>query len=227
MNDLLDNPVYHALSSGDKHLGTGTSKVAAFDEEVSPFAGYEYGYTAAFRELFDFLPRRRHILIATPQDLSEYEGWLLLEKVDGIQMVHQELIPVKPVPVTLQKLEQEHVAEMLALAQLTRPGPFGTRTIEFGHYYGVFEDNKLVAMTGQRMHVQNFSEISAVCTHPAHLGKGYAAALVQQQLRLIYEQGSIPFLHVRADNTRAIDLYKRLGFVTRGPMKFYFMRKKA
>ena len=115
---------------------------------------------------------------------------------------------------------------MVALADLTRPGPFGTRTIEFGHYHGIFENGKLVAMTGQRLHVGNYTELSAVCTHPDHLGKGYAASLMTHQLNLILSHGQQPFLHVRADNTRAIALYERLGFKENRGMNFYFMKRK-
>ena len=81
-------------------------------------------------------------------------------------------------------------------------------------------------MTGQRLHPGNYSEISAVCTHPDFLCKGYAAMLIQQQLQLIGKSGRIPFLHVWDDNARAIHLYERLGFRKNGPMNFYFMKRK-
>lgn len=125
-----------------------------------------------------------------------------------------------PVP-----LDKQHTAEMVELAKLTKPGPFGLRTIEFGHYYGIFDQDKLVAMTGQRLHPQQYTEVSAVCTHPEHLGKGYASALVQHQVQLILQQGQVPFLHVRGDNNRAIALYERLGFRISRNMNFYFMRR--
>jgi predicted GNAT family acetyltransferase len=81
-------------------------------------------------------------------------------------------------------------------------------------------------MTGQRLHPQQYTEVSAVCTHPDHLGKGYASALVQHQVQLILQQGQIPFLHVREDNSRAIALYERLGFRISRNMNFYFMRRE-
>ena len=80
-------------------------------------------------------------------------------------------------------------------------------------------------MTGQRLHVQQYSEISAVCTHPDHIGKGYGATLVQHAVNLILDQDKIPYLHVREDNERAIKLYQRLGFNVRSGMNFYFMKK--
>ena len=82
-------------------------------------------------------------------------------------------------------------------------------------------------MTGQRLHLSNYTEISAVCTHPDYLGKGYAASLLLHQLAIIRRQGKIPFLHVRDDNARAIALYERLGFHCSGVMNFYFLRKKS
>jgi predicted GNAT family acetyltransferase len=82
-------------------------------------------------------------------------------------------------------------------------------------------------MTGQRMHAGNYTEISAVCTHPDYLGKGYAAALMKHQLNLILRQGQVPFLHVREDNTRAIALYERLNFKVNRAMNFYFMKRKS
>ncbi len=115
---------------------------------------------------------------------------------------------------------------MMQLTALTKPGPFGLRTIEFGNYFGIFENETLVAMAGQRLHVSNYTEISAVCTHPAYLGKGFAGALMQHQLNLICDQGQIPFLHVREDNLRAIALYERLGFAIQRPMNFYFLKRR-
>ena len=127
----------------------------------------------------------------------------------------------------LERLRQQHVPSMMALTKMTNPGPFYERTIEFGNYYGVFHEGQLAAMAGQRMHAGPYIEISAVCTHPDHHGKGYATALIEQLIKVIRAQEGIPFLHVRADNTRAIALYKALGFLTRHEMTINILRKKA
>lgn len=225
MEHLLYNPVYNALRSADAHLGTGSASVKYFDNEVSPFVGFPTGYMNGFEELHQLLPEGRKILYATPEPIHQPSGWEMMAAIAGLQFVFTgeilpALSPIVPVP-----LNCGNVAEMIDLARLTKPGPFSSRTIEFGHYHGIFEKGRLVAMTGQRLHPGDHAEISAVCTHPDHLGKGFAAALLAHQLHLIRSQGKKAFLHVRDDNGRAIEIYRRLGFEVSRPMHFYFMKK--
>ena len=108
---------------------------------------------------------------------------------------------------------------MVELAMLTKPGPFGTRTQDLGTYLGIRSEGKLVAMAGERLKVPGYTEISAVCTHPDHTGKGYAGILMTEVMGGIRDRGEISFLHVRCDNTRAIALYERLGFHAGGGMQ--------
>jgi ribosomal protein S18 acetylase RimI-like enzyme len=226
VKQLLDNPVYHSLLTGDHHLGQGTANVRYFYEEVSPFAGFDQGYASGFADLHHLLPAGRRILYASRNTISQPKGWTMQHGIQGLQFVFDTARSLSPPPFHPVPLEEQHVPQMMELAALTKPGPFGPQTIAFGHYHGVFANGKLVAMTGQRLHLPPYTEVSAVCTHPDHLGKGYAGALVQHQLGLILEQGQVPFLHVRADNERAIALYERLGFVASGPMNFYFLKRE-
>lgn len=226
MKKLLDNPVYQALLSGNRQLALGTQTVKYFPEAVSPFAGFEQDYEKGFGELYDLLPSGRKILYASPLQINQHKGWQLLHKVPGLQFVFDTGYKIKSPSLAPVPLQEEHIGQMMQLAGLTKPGPFGPRTIEFGKYYGFFENTQLVAMTGQRLHVHNFAEVSAVCTHPDHLGKGYASALVLQQIKMILDAGETPFLHVREDNLRAIEVYRRLGFKVSGPMNFYFLKRE-
>ena len=109
-------------------------------------------------------------------------------------------------------LGPEHAAEALELALLTNPGPFGPRTIELGDYFGCFEDGRLAAMAGERMHAGEYREVSGICTHPDFRGRGLARRLSLKLIRRQLQRNEIPFLHVMADNTAALRLYREMGF---------------
>jgi ribosomal protein S18 acetylase RimI-like enzyme len=223
VKDILDNPVFNALISGDKALSIGSEEVKYFDPQVSPFVGFNHQYEQGFEELYQLLPAGRKILYAKPTTISQPSGWQLLHEVKGLQFVYKGSASSHGDFAEVQHLNETHVPQMLELAKLTRPGPFESKTIRFGSYYGIFEKDQLVAMTGQRLHVGDYTEVSAVCTYPGFTGKGYAHTLMQHQLMIIMQNGQQPFLHVKDDNLRAISLYRRLGFTVSRDMNFYFM----
>ena len=67
-------------------------------------------------------------------------------------------------------------------------------------------------MAGERLKPVGYTEVSGVCTHPDHRGKGYAAGLMRHVAGRIFARGETPFLHAYATNTGAIGLYETLGF---------------
>jgi ribosomal protein S18 acetylase RimI-like enzyme len=111
------------------------------------------------------------------------------------------------------RLQAEHVAQMTALAALTKPGPFAQRPMEIGEWYGVLDGEKLVAMAGERAADGRYREISGVCTLPEYQGRGYARLLTERVIQSQRDRGLTPFLHVASANARARSLYERMGFV--------------
>jgi predicted GNAT family acetyltransferase len=109
-------------------------------------------------------------------------------------------------------LGTEHAAQALQLAQLTRPGPFGLRTIELGDYFGCFDGTRLIAMAGERMQAGPLREISGVCTHPDYQSRGLARWLMLKLIRREMLRHETPFLHVMHDNIGARRLYEQMGF---------------
>jgi predicted GNAT family acetyltransferase len=119
------------------------------------------------------------------------------------------------------------VPETLDLAERTQPGPFGPRTHELGQYIGIRVDGALAAMAGERMRLDGYVEISAVCVSPEHRGRGYAALLVSWLIHKLRDEGVTPFLHVFTDNVSAIALYERLGFTTRKTLRLTVLARAS
>jgi len=224
MTNVLNNPVWYALNSGNSHLGEGNDRVKYFNTDVSPFIALRESTPDSFGELYRMLPGPQISFFATPVQLDIPAPWKIITCVHGLQMVHNAIQVNDECAHAAVALATTHCTEMVALAKLTNPGPFNMRTIEFGYYQGIFIDGKLVAMAGQRMHAFNYVEVSAVCTHPDHTGKGYARQLLTNQINRILAASDTPYLHVKHDNKRAIDLYLSLGFSVRSDMYFYILK---
>jgi predicted GNAT family acetyltransferase len=116
---------------------------------------------------------------------------------------------------------------MVALTELTRPGPFTLRTHELGTFLGIRIDGQLVAMVGERMKPANYTEITAVCVHPDHRGRGYGQVLLAAISREIVARGEIPFLHVFSNNNSAIALYRRQGMEIRRRLYVTVLRRQT
>jgi ribosomal protein S18 acetylase RimI-like enzyme len=231
---VLDRPVWHALTGPQRTLGTIADLAVRFDPEVSPFGAVADPATEeAWSQLAVMLGPGGRVTLAG--DLPEPPpGWKVAAQIQGVQMVGDGVADVldaertgpsssaRPAP-QLQPLGSGDVADMLALVADTRPGPFGSRTVEFGGYLGVRDQGRLVAMAGERLRPSGYAEISAVATDPDHRRQGLARALVLGVAAGIVARGETPFLHAAASNADAIRLYQALGFTRRREVGFTVM----
>ena len=223
MEYVLDNPAWYALNSGNINLAYGTDQVKFFDNDVAPFVGFNENSAENFNKLYDLITHDEFVSFVSPHPTPIPGKWKVLRHIPCLQMIHDGVM--RTINTDIVDLEKEHVPQMLELTQLTQPGPFRDQTIKFGLFQGIFENEKLVSMAGQRMSPLPYVEVTAVCTHPDYTGKGYAKQLLISQTKHVIAQGYIPFLHVRDDNHRAIKVYESVGFVTRTDMHFYMLGK--
>ncbi|MDA9555072.1 GNAT family N-acetyltransferase [Pelobium sp.] len=226
MNHILDNPIYNALKTRHVTLAEGESNTKYYQRDMASFAGMENYSSSDLLKLYELLPDNGVFIVFYPEQLAIPSPWKIVREIDMFQFVYeQEDVPPSQMDVVLTDLNHNHVEEMTALVELTKPGPFISKTIDFGNYTGVFNNERLAAMAGHRFHPEGYIEVSAVCTHPDFLGKGYAYAIIREQIKRIKEKSQIPFLHVRQDNEGAIKLYQKIGFNIRTKMQAYVLAK--
>ena len=222
----LDNPAWQALNSADSRFNLGDTVAGYFPAAVAPFAALPDWSEAMQLYFYNNAPSDRSWFVVRKEPVTLSALWDLRFTTTLHQMVCKNFQPVPNQKLDLRSLDTTDVPDMLALTALTKPGPFTERTFELGNYHGIFADDKLVSMAGERLHLDDYTEISAVCTYPEHTGKGYAAILMSLIAEKIIASGKTPFLHVKADNERAISMYKRLGFLHREDMYFGIFKRK-
>jgi hypothetical protein len=220
----LDNPIWRALTTRQAHLGAHQPPAHKFDADVSVLGGF------ADDRARDFAAMARLVAIGAQVGIFGDEppatpGFEPVASVPLVQMIYAGGAVADDGGAAIRMLTAADVPAMIALAALTRPGPFTARTPELGDFAGIRVDGALIAMAGQRLRVPGHVEVSAICTHPDHTGQGHGAALTRWQLRRILAAGERPFLHVRGDNSRAIALYERLGFVQRLHSRYVVLQR--
>jgi ribosomal protein S18 acetylase RimI-like enzyme len=225
----LDNVIWEALSTRQTAFAASFGQGRRFVVEVSSLAAFREASPEGYQSLEGLVGSRGTIRIFLESPYEDRRGWTLVARAPLVQMVWENGHALNPStvrsPPEIVELNLTHSPEMIELAALTKPGPFDKRTHELGRYVGIFREEKLVAMAGERLKVPGYTEVSAVCTHPEHTGHGYARLLMTDVMRGIRRRGEIPFLHVREDNGRAIELYERLGFRRRVVRHLAVIRK--
>ena len=207
----LDRPIWSALTTRQRGFSIGDSLARRFVAEVGPFAAIGGDDAPHLDALSALIDAHGPVVLLQRGEIPRPPGTRTTLDAAGVQLVLDRLAPVAA-SVDLVPLGAADAPEMLALATLTEPGPFGPRTHELGGFLGVKLDGRLVAMAGERMKPEGFTEVSGVCTHPDHRGHGYAAMLSTAVAERILGRGETPFLHAYASNAAAIALYERLGF---------------
>ena len=222
----LDHVIWEALASRHRNLAEGDERARRYPADMAPFAATIDTSPESFRSLLPLLPAGDRVALFTINEVSPPSTFSVVKR----DLVDQMVLVDRPPSVGVApfvRLNIADVPEMRALADATQPGPFNSRTIELGRYFGIRHDGKLVAMAGERFRLEGFTEISAVCVHPSHRGVGWAAELVNAIARSIAFRGETPFLHVFASNRPAIELYRKLGFVQRRRMHLAILMRSV
>lgn len=212
----LDNPVWFSLSETHQSFVVDYGSVKFYHPDYCPFGGFEKGDAIPIDEYSMMVDS--FFIVGEKPELSKL---LKLNK----ELVCLQMIVCNPIDIVINdpivKLTDEHIDALYELVNLVQPGYFKKKTALLGNYYGIFKNGELVAVTGERMQMNDFIEVSAVVTHPSHTGKGYAKQLVVHTVNEIFKQNKIPYLHVIEDNKGAIQLYEKLGFSSRRKISFW------
>ena len=196
---------------------------ARYPATIVPFAAVGEPSARAANQLTSLIDDAESVFVVSVAP-EPPPGWQLEPKKPVMQMVCSRRVPDRAGP-PVKTMTAAEVPDMIALTDLVFPGFFRSRTLEMGSYLGIYDGPRLAAMAGERMRLDGFQELSAVCTHPAYTGRGYAQRLLAILCNSAFDRGFTPFLHVYADNERAIGVYRKTNFTERTVLPFWALHQ--
>jgi len=222
----LDRPIWSALTTRQAPLALGDQRALRYAPEYEPFAAAADASPASYAALKALDRFDDHLVVVEaepvlpPGSVSDFEVQPAV-----VQMLWASGSAPAEADFIFHELGDEDAPEMFKLAALTQPGPYAVHTHGLGGFIGVRREGRLIAMAGERMKPEGFTEVSGVCTRPDHRGQGLAAGLMRTVIARILARGETPFLHAYAANRGAIALYEALGFAFRREMRMLVLAK--
>jgi ribosomal protein S18 acetylase RimI-like enzyme len=214
----LDNPVWYSLSETHKDISINYHNVKFYDPAYCPFGGFIEANNIA-SQIDEYSKLINHFFVVGEKPL--FSGKILLkDELICLQMILEERVEIN-IEEKIIELDDTLGEALSSLVNQVQPGYFKKKTNLMGNYFGVIKEGKLVAVTGERMKMNDFTEVSAVVTHPFHTGKGFAKQLVAHTVNKIFDENKTPYLHVAETNFGPIRLYEKLGFKTRRRISFW------
>lgn len=210
--EQLDRPVWSALTTRWAPLAEGDARAWRLGRDYGVFGAAADRSPESLAALAALVPEDGELWTVEREDWPAPPGTRYLRRADCVQMACDALTPADPPSFEIVDLTEGDAPAMYDLARLTQPGPYVAHTNRLGDFIGVKQGGQLIAMAGERMKMPGLSEVSGVCTHPDHRGKGYAGALMRVVAERMIARGETPWLHAYATNTGAIALYESLGF---------------
>jgi ribosomal protein S18 acetylase RimI-like enzyme len=219
----LDNPVWHSLNEAHKEFALTYDGLKCYQPDLCPFGGYKNNYSIA-TQINEYAKIIDNFFIVGEK--PEFSDDLILEKeLVCLQMVIDRKIDLD-IREEIIHLNESYSQDLFKLVNLVQAGYFKNKTILLGDYYGIFANGSLIAVAGERMKMNDFTEVTAIVTHPDHTGKGYAKQLIAHVVNKITNENKVPYLHVAETNYGAINLYNKSGFNIRRKISFWNFSKK-
>ena len=226
MSHILDRPVWNALNTRHAALAQGGSLAKRYAPDIHPFASSRDESPESLARLAEIAAPGETLIFLQADEFVAPPDFTVTMTSFGVQMVAERHMP-EIEDERVAPLGEADAADMLELAMLTKPGPFTLKAQALGDFWGIRENGRLIAMAGERLKQDGLTELSGVCTHPDHRGKGLGRVMTLYVAGKIFAKGEQPFLHTYATNSTAIGLYESIGFRLRTRMNVAVVERLA
>jgi ribosomal protein S18 acetylase RimI-like enzyme len=174
-----------------------------------------YGDTSGLAQILECLKGGRIWANIRPEAEDIFRRFYRPEKIVSMRRMYLN----GPFPARTEAIRLDPT-DQLAIEELLKQGEwvlFLPQALASGHFYGIRENDKLVAMAGTHLASAryNIAALGSVFTHPARRGKGLATICCKAVLASLSEAGiSRAVLNVEEEKLGARHIYEKLGFQT-------------
>jgi hypothetical protein len=123
MKHVLDRPVWSALTTRHATLAEGGILARRYPPSVIPFAATRDGSEESLRALAALPRPGEEMMVVEADSIVLPAGLVAVVAAPVVQMILTRT-PPRVTDERIERLTETDAAEMLALATLTRPGPF-------------------------------------------------------------------------------------------------------
>ena len=153
--NILDNPVWHALAGPHRGHAIGNGLARHYPRDMAPFSAIAEPRAGAYADLAVDLRPGTEARLFRPHEEELPRGWEQMDCFPMLQMV-ATAAPEAAID-AVSGLGEADIPAMMDLVVAAKPGPFGPRTPALGHFVGVREGDRVVAMAGERMHSPGYA----------------------------------------------------------------------
>ena len=221
----LENPVWASLNETHKKFVIEYDGIQFYHPDICTFGAFT-DVTKTANALNEYSKLSKNFFLVSENEIPQIDSNLVFleKKIEGCQMVLDNLIDIE-IAETIIPLTKNHRDEIYDLIWLVMPGYYQKRSFEMGAFFGIFKEDKLVSISGQRLQSNDFIEVSAVVTHPDYTRRGYAKQLVAHTTKEILKSKKLPILHTNKGNS-AIPLYETLGYKVSRDMNWWLYGRR-
>ena len=225
LEEKLKNPVWASLNETHKKFVIEYDGIQFYHPDICTFGAFT-DVTKTANALNEYSKLSKNFFLVSENETPQIDSNLVFleKKIEGCQMVLDNLIDIE-ITETIIPLTKKHRDEIYDLIWLVMPGYYQKRSFEMGAFFGIFKEDKLVSISGQRLQSNDFIEVSAVVTHPDYTRRGYAKQLVAHTTKEILKSKKLPILHTNKGNS-AIPLYETLGYKVSRDMNWWLYGRR-
>ncbi|MFT4761085.1 MAG: hypothetical protein ACI9LN_003065 [Saprospiraceae bacterium] len=163
---VLDNPVWNSLNQVHKGFSITHQAVKFYNPAYCLFGG-SVDVAKSINGISEYSSMVDDFFVVGEKPLLDSSVAIKRDLVCN-QMVLEERIDMELREQIIHLKDENKKRELFDLVSLVQPGYFKNKTVDLEKYFGIYKAHKLISVTGERMKMNEFTEISAIVTHPEH-----------------------------------------------------------